>query len=77
LQHAALGGGPPQCQPLLAVGKVDRTVTRHPHRHFDIGCALHADDLAFGSRLLYLAAEKVAAGAVVQLLQVEVLDVEV
>jgi len=52
-------------------------VTGHPHRHFDVGCALHADDLALGARLLYLAAEKVAAGAVLQLLHIEVLDVEV
>jgi hypothetical protein len=40
------------------------------------GLALHADDLALAARLLHLAAEQIAAGAVVEFLDVEVLHVE-
>ena len=36
LQHAGLGGGPAQRQPLLAVGEKDRTVARHPDRHLHV-----------------------------------------
>lgn len=75
-ESAGLGRGPAQGHAVPAVRNEQRAVARHPDGDLFTPAAFDADKLALQPRLLRLSLVEIAPGALIELLQVEVLHIE-